>query len=319
MSTIKDVAKRAGVSISTASYALNNNPKVSSTTKAKILKIAKELNYFPNGNARSLKKRKTNNIGVFIYEFAGPVFSDVLDGIHKTLQNEGFNIIVSSGVSSLNLLQERQVDAAIVFDNRLSNESLIHFGARGYPVYVLDRKLEGENIYSSIIENAVLVKDFIKRVIDQGYNKLAYLSGPKDAFNNQQRYVGFKEALIEKGIINHTYYEGDFTIQGGYKIGEQISQLKEKPDFIFCANDESAIGIIQSLKANNIKIPEDISIAGFDNISLGIYIHPSLTTIGIDHVNWGKQVAKHVIAILKKENFNIIAHPEGKVIRRESC
>ncbi len=318
MKTIKDVAALAGVSISTASYAINNSPKVSTKTKEKVLLAARELNYYPNGNARNLKKQRTGNIGVFIYEFAGPIFSDVLDGIHKKLQEEGYNIIVSSGKSSLNLLQERQVDAAIIFDDSLENDSLVHFGKLGYPVYVLDRDLKGENMYSSVINNEGLVKALIQRKIDAGYKTFAYLSGPVDSYNNTHRYIGFKNVLQENGIDKHQYFEGDFTIHGGYEVGLKIANSNEKPEFIFCANDESAIGLIHALKSKNVRIPKDVAVAGFDNISLGKYINPTLTTIGVDHYNWGKEVAEAIIAILKHEKPKDISHPDGEFIQRES-
>src|SRR5690554_2759911 len=119
MTTIKDVAEKAGVSISTASYALNNHPNVSAKTRAKILEVAKELNYYPNASARNLKTRKTGNVGFLIYGFDGPIFGDILEGVNEELQRKNYNIIVSSGVSSATILKERQVDAAIVFDSNL--------------------------------------------------------------------------------------------------------------------------------------------------------------------------------------------------------
>ena len=147
MPTIKDVAKLAGVSISTASYALNNQPNVHKETKERIMNAARELNYYPNGIARNLKTKRTGNIGVFVYGFAGPIFSDVLEGIRQKLQENNFNIIVSSGKASANLLNERQVDGAIVFDSQLSDDVLLNYSSHGHPLYVLDRKLNGDNIY----------------------------------------------------------------------------------------------------------------------------------------------------------------------------
>ncbi len=318
MSTIKDVAKKAGVSISTASYALNNRPNVHPATKEKILSIAKELNYHPNGNARNLKKRKTGNIGVFIYGFAGPIFSEVLEGIHQKLQEHGLNIIVSSGNSSLNLLLERQVDAAIVFDNHLTDQDIIRYAENGSPVYVLDRLLSGENIYSSVINNESLVYDFIKQQIKKGYQDFAYLSGPEDAFNNIHRYQGFMQAL-EEANLPHQYLSGDFTIHGGYEWGLKIVKMEHRPSFIYCANDELAVGLIQSFTANNIRVPEDIAIAGFDNIALGNYTQPRLTTIAINHIQWGKDVAEGIIQLLTKQQEQGILRPDGQVVLRESC
>jgi LacI family transcriptional regulator len=319
MPTIKDVAKRAGVSISTVSYALNNVPNVHPETKKRILEVAKELNYYPNGVARNLKTKRTGNIGVFIYAFSGPIFSDVLEGIRLKLQDYQYNIVVSSGKSSINLLKERQVDGAIVFDSELYDKTLISYANYGLPLYVLDRKLKGENIYSSLIDNQGLVYQFIKQMIHEGYKDFAYLSGPEIAFNNLNRYEGFKQALDEANIKTHSFYPSDFTIQGGYQIGLKFAELKNRPRFIYCGNDESAIGFLQAMNDLNIKVPQEVAIAGFDNIILGEYVSPKLTTIGINHVEWGKRVAESLVEIINNKNYIDIGNPEGIIIRRESC
>ncbi|MBE0700438.1 MAG: LacI family DNA-binding transcriptional regulator [Acholeplasmataceae bacterium] len=319
MPTIKDVAKKAGVSISTASYALNHQPNVHPETKKRILEAAKELNYYPNGIARNLKTKRTGSIGVFIYGFAGPIFSDVLEGIRQKVQEENYNIVVSSGKSSMNLLQERQVDGAVVFDDQLSDEVLLNYSNYGFPLFVLDRNLEGPNIFSSLIENDKLVYDFISEMIQKGYKDFAYLSGPADAFNNNHRYEGFKAALVDGKIKDHQFYQGDFTIEGGYQIGQDFVLMKHRPKFVYCANDESAIGFIQALNEAGIRIPHEVAVAGFDNIYIGKHITPKLTTIGIDHVNWGKQVAEVIIQIIQKKEVKEIEKPMGTFYYRESC
>jgi len=237
MPTIKDVAKLAGVSISTASYALNNLPNVHPDTRKRILEAAEQLKYYPNGIARNLKTKRTGSIGVFIYGFAGPIFSDVLEGIRQKLQENNFNIVVSSGKSSANLLKERQVDGAIIFDNELSDDVLINYANYGLPLYVLDRNLDGKNIYSSLIDNEGLVYQFIKEMIKKGYQDFGYLSGPKVAFNNNHRYDGFVAALKDENIDKHQHFDCDFTIQGGYRVGKEMIKSKDRPRFIYCAND----------------------------------------------------------------------------------
>lgn len=319
MPTIKDVAKKAGVSISTASYALNNLPNVHPETKERILAAAKELNYYPNGIARNLKTKRTGSIGVFVYGFSGPIFSEVLEGIRQRLQKNNYNIIVSSGKSSSNLLLERQVDGAIIFDNGLSDELLLSYASHGLPLYVLDRTLEGDNIYSSVIDNEGLVYQLMTEMIQKGYKAFAYLSGPTDAFNNNHRYDGFKQALKDHGIENYHYMDGDFTIQGGYEAALKMLAEGKKPRFVFCANDESAIGFMQALKEHNIRIPEDIALAGFDNIYLGHYLSPKLTTIGINHTEWGKNVTESLLSIIRNEQTKKVDHPQGVIIYRESC
>ncbi|MFA6801717.1 MAG: LacI family DNA-binding transcriptional regulator [Acholeplasmataceae bacterium] len=319
MPTIKDVAKKAGVSISTASYALNNVPSVHPETKQRILDAAKELNYYPNGIARNLKTKKTGNVGVFVYGFSGPIFSNVLEGIRQTLQEYGFNIIVSSGKSSENLLNERQVDGAIIFDNNLTDECLKNYAAHDFPIILLDRNLEGKNIYTSVIDNENIVYQFIMKMIQKGYKDFGFLSGPLDAFNNNRRFDGFQKALNDGHIEKHVYYQGDFTTESGYKIGKEIIKNKHIPRFIYCANDESAIGLMKALKEVNIRIPEDVALAGFDNIYLGEYLTPKLTTIGIDHVEWGRNVAQAISELIKNKTIESFDHPDGQIIMRESC
>ncbi|VEU81206.1 Catabolite control protein [Haploplasma axanthum] len=317
MATIKDVAKKAGVSISTASYALNNQPNVHSKTREKILAAAKELNYYPNASARNLKTKRTGNIGFFIYGFDGPIFGDILEGVNNELQKKGFNIIVSSGESSAVILRERQVDAAIVFDSNLTDDTLLNYSEK-YPVIVLDRDLKGKNIYKSQVDNKKAVERFISEMVDKGYKKIAYLSGPKDSPSNLERYKGFCNALNEKGIKEFKHYEGDFTIGCGYELGKRIAQETEKPEFIYCANDESAVGVLQAFRELNVRIPDEISVAGFDGIMLGEYTIPNLTTIAIDYKDWGHNLAHFITVLLNENEVLEIKGPEAKVKFKES-
>lgn len=316
--TIKDVAKRAGVSISTASYALNNRPNVHPKTREKVLEAAEALNYYPNAHARNLKTKKTDNIGVFIYGFSGPIFSDLLEGINLELRKRNFNIVVSSGESSSVMLRERSVDAAVIFDNNISDEEIKRFSDR-QPIVILDRYLEGENIYHSRIDNERLVLDFITElIIKKGYQKISYLSGPEDSFNNLERYKGFKKALERNNIKTHKYLKGDFTIDSGYRHGILMCEANELPEFVYCANDELAVGVLKAFNERGIVVPNQVAIAGFDGIQLSEYTNPKLTTIAIDHFEWGRQIAGFLTRILSNINVYPLRNPDAKVLLKES-
>lgn len=317
MATIKDVAKLAGVSISTASLALNNKPRVSEETKEKVLQAAKELGYRPNFSAQSLKTNKTGSIGVFIYGFGGPIFSDLLETIHIELRKEELNLIVSMGKSSIELLKNKQVDGAIIFDTKITNEAIIDF-AQTKPVIVLDRHLDYPNVYSSVVKNTESVYELILEMIKKGYKKFSYVSGPERTKDNQDRYKGFLRALNEKKVIPHLQFKGNFTIESGYSVGKKIASLEDKPDFIFCANDEMAVGLIRALKDNKVRIPSEIAVAGFDGIYLGDYIIPKLTTVKVDYLEWGVYISQKMILLTKGHEIYEMREPKAEIVYKES-
>ncbi|ERJ12989.1 LacI family DNA-binding transcriptional regulator [Haloplasma contractile] len=318
MATIKDVAKKANVSISTASYALNNDPRVKKETKDRIINVAKELNYHPSGAARNLKRRKSNTIGVFIKGFGGPVFSEFLDGINDQLLEEGYHIIVSSGKSAERLLQERQIDGAIIYDTGIRSELIKQVASPKLPVIILDRSLKEEYVYETLIENEKLVQELTTHLIEQGYHEIGFFSGIETSYDNQKRYESFKNTLENHNIMHHQHYKGDFTKKKSYEIIKcKIKNNKPLPDAIFCANDETAIGVMDALKEYHVKIPEEVAVVGFDNIELAKYYQPSLTTIEINRREWGMNVSKMLVAIIK--NFDVdVYKPKGKIIYRQS-
>lgn len=319
MPTIKDVAKKAGVSVSTASYALNNIPHVHPDTKKRVLAVAASINYHPSASARNLKTKRTNNIGVFVYGFSGPVFSELLEGINHVVHQHGFNILVSSGKSSSIMLKEKQVDAAIIFDSSFDRSLIMQF-AKTSPIVVLDTYLKGKNIYSSVIDNDLLVQQLIRQMINQGYQQFVYVAGPKDAFNNKERYKGYLKALEESSLKSMQAFPGDFTIPSGFNAGLAIVKMKPLPDFVYCANDEMALGVIQALTQHGLRVPEDIGVAGFDGSYLhNEYIKPSLTTISINHYAWGQSSALFLIEALKKgEQVKGVSKPIGDIMIKES-
>ncbi len=318
MPTIKDVAKKAGVSVSTASYALNNIPHVHPLTRKRVLEVAHEIHYHPNASARNLKTKRTNNIGVFVYGFSGPVFSEILEGINKIVHQYGFNILVSSGKSSEIMLKEKQIDAAIIFDSTFDKKLMTQF-AKSSPIVVLDSHVRGKNIYSSLIDNDLLVHQLIRQMINQGYKQFAYVSGPEEAFNNKERYKGYLHALQEAKLKSVHHCKGDFTIDSGYRAGLEILNLKVRPDFVFCANDESALGVMNAFSEHGVNIPDEIAVAGFDGSYVNnTFIKPSLTTIAINHFQWGQHAAEFVIKTLLKQENKGIGKPIGEIIMKAS-
>ncbi|QVK18408.1 LacI family DNA-binding transcriptional regulator [Mycoplasmatota bacterium] len=318
MATLKDIAQKSGFSISTVSYALNDHSSIPEETKKKIWEVAKEVNYYPNASARNLKKNHTDVVGVFISGFEGPAYHQVLDGINIALTNTPYTLFVLNGREAKKMAYQRQVDIAITFDDTISDEDLIGIADSGTPVLTLDRILNHKNMYHHIINNQLGMLLITNYLLEQGYQKFAYLSGPVLSHDSNNRYKSFLDVLKSHHIdFDETKYKfiGEFTIQSGYQSFMDIYK-KTGLDFevLVCGNDEMAIGAIQAANDLGIKIPEDLSITGFDNILLTEYFSPRITTIAIDRVNWGKEVAKLAMNILNNKYVNNDTYEEISLI-----
>ncbi|MBU1145570.1 MAG: LacI family transcriptional regulator [Firmicutes bacterium] len=318
MSTIKDVAKAASCSISTVSYALNNDKRIPDITANRIKQIAEEIGYFPMAAARNLKKRNTDTILVAISDFGGPVYHELLDGIQHQLAKNGYTMIVSTGVSSNSLLKERSADGAIITDIHITDESLIQLAKNFRPIIVLDRRLHDINIFNMTIDNHNAMLLMTRQILKKGYVKPAFVHGVKDTYDNITRFSGFMEGLNEQNIELHSEYCGNFTKESGIEIANYIIQNNiDLPDIFVCANDEMAIGIMETFQKIGKEIPNDFGISGFDDIELARYVNPKLSSIRIDHFFWGKAIANTVVSLLKKEIVHI-EKQQGTLMFRDS-
>lgn len=285
MSTIKDVAKLANVSISTVSYALNNTGNVSDKTKRKIIEAAKKLEYKPSGIARSLKTKKTEIIGVFLNNFNGPVYSEIIRGARDVAKSNGYEIVVAECMAGKNtvtkLFSQSIVDGAIVLSTTISDKIIKEYATSKFPIVVLDRELNSDYISNVLIDNKNACYNAIKFAADQGYKDIALINGPLGTYDSEKRYEGFMEGIkdFKLNLKKEWACIGNFEERSGYDIVKGFIQKNNLPEIICAANDEMAIGAIKALNEANIKIPEEVSVMGFDDIPLCEYVTPKLTTI----------------------------------------
>lgn len=301
MATIKDVAKAAKCSISTVSYALNNDKRIPAITANRIKKIAEEINYLPSAAARNLKKQNTKTILVAISDFGGPVYHELLDGIHRELAQNQYTMIVSTGVSTGNLLKQKTADGAIISDVNITDKFLNQISQNFNPIIVLDRSLKTDNIHNMTIDNHQIMSLLANDIIAKGYKKIAYVHGVKNTYDNQTRFSGLKESLENNNLTIFREYFGNFTKESGEAIALEILQESSKPDMLVCGNDEMALGIMEVMQKNNVEIPRDIGISGFDDIQLSSYFNPKLSSVKINHFQWGQRIAKTLLKLLKEK------------------
>lgn len=325
MATIKDVAKLAGVSISTVSLALNGQPHVRAETKQKVLAAARRLNYQPNGIARDLKMSKTETIGLILPDLAGPFYSELIRGIQDITATNDYELVAMSAIGvrpkSIRYIQEKRTDGMIMMSQQIDS-SLIQQAARpDFPIILLNREVSSDYVISVMIDNRKAAYEAVRFMLQQGYPEIAYLGGPEDSPDNRDRFIGYRQALDEVGLTVEAKWclQGDFTKEGGYKAAKRLTE-GVLPSAIFAANDEMAIGLMEGLQAAGIAIPEEVAVAGFDDIQLASYVRPALTTVRQPMYELGSMAAKLLFRLLKHGQANgesVVL--ETQLVTRDSC
>lgn len=326
MVTIKDVASRAGVSVSTASYALNNSHSVRASTRERVLRAAQELDYRPSGLAKILKKQKSILIGALLNDFVGPFYSELIRGIQEVTVMNGYQLVVCSDYggdqsAASRFLRERLMDAAIVMAQDIPDGELLQSAGGDFPIMVLDRKLEGENIYSVLIDNENGARQAVEYLIQNGCRRIAFLSGSREALDNTRRFTGYRKVLAEHGIAfdEGLVLKGDFTERGGYRAVREYLKDHPLPEAIFSANDEMAIGTLKALEECSVRVPQDVALVGFDDIQLASYVQPKLTTVRRPMYELGMLATHMLFKAMRKQPVNRSVTLSTELVVRDSC
>jgi len=324
------VAKKAGVSPSTVSRVINDTKHVSDTLKKKVLDAIEETGYRPNLTARSLVKKKSNILGVLIPRIANDYFSQLLEGIEKEAQKMGYNIILGTSynqmkkeIEYLNLFAERKMDGIIFSVTSYSEKHQHFFEKANMPTVFLGQDLsEISNYPSLLINNELAAYDATNSLIKLGHKKIGLLSGPKiDIATGIDRKQGFLKAIHESSLN----YEDNWiqfahhTIDNGYNNTQKIFSDADKPTALFATSDLQAIGAMKYLKNINIKVPDQVSIMGFDNSYLSKIYSPSLSSVHQNPEVIGEKAVELICKQIenKKIEKNKFTFPH-KIIERET-
>lgn len=328
ISTIKDIAEKLNISTAAVSKALNNKEDVSIELKNRVKKTAEEMGYLPNEVAQKLAKNRNNSIGVFVLGIeevgaAGYFGFKFLEGIIDTANKKKYEVVMFLGkeeISYKKICEEKRVEGVIFIGLRLDDKYIEDIKNIKVPVVVIDQRIESFNIAYISSDNKLGVKKALNHLIENGHKKIGILKAYKEAEISEKRYKAFKEHLEEKDIFDKKFiFNGDFTKKSGIIAGENIAELKEKPTALFCVSDLMAIGVIEGLKNKGIKVPEEISVIGFDNLNIGEFIVPDLTTIAQNGFKIGEEAVESIINRIENKVFfrNIEVEPE--LVIRSSC
>lgn len=286
--TIKDIARLANVSHTTVSRALNNSSLINDKTKNRIKQMADELNYTPNVNAKSLVTLRSYNIGLFFSTInsgtSANFFYDVVRGVNMVIKDQ-YNLVVKSideFESNFNRITSRQYDGIIVMSQTREDQALIeHAISKGIPVVLLNRAAEElivGNILSDDYQGAYQLVDYIIRC---GHRHVAIIEGRAGFQSTIQRKNGYLDALQTHGIKpeNELCMQGKYDVGSGYEAMRLLLKGKQTPSAVFCCNDDMAVGAIKAIIEADLRVPQDISIAGFDDNVFAAYLSPELTTV----------------------------------------
>jgi LacI family transcriptional regulator len=288
-STIIDISKASGFSKSTVSKVLRNEPFVKHSTKEKILGIIKKLGYQPDEIARSLVTGKTiNSIGLIISDITNPFFPDVALGVEAEAKKRNCNMILCNAdydeaeeEKYINILIRNRVVGILLATPKLKDKNINHLLEINYPFVLITRKVKGLKTNIVTVNHFKASKMAVNYLIQKGHRKIAHFSGKERFYGMIKRSEGYKAALKENNIEinNKLIIKNAISIEGGYKSAEELLKMNEKPTAIFATEDLIAIGAMECLVDNGYKVPEDISIIGYDNIKITALKSINLTTV----------------------------------------
>ncbi|RZL35354.1 MAG: LacI family transcriptional regulator, partial [Rubrivivax sp.] len=276
--TIKDVARAAGVSVATVSRALNGAENVLPDTRQRIVDVARELRYSPSGAARSLITRRTDTIGALLPDLHGEFFSELIRGIDQAARARGLHLLLSSShddadeaAAALRAMNGR-VDGLLVMSPHADDDFLSQNLPASLPAVLLNSGVRAPAQRVFAVDNFGGAREMTEHLVRSGRRRIAFLGGPAANFEARERERGHRAGLpsgVEPWLM-----EGDFSEAGGERAGALLLRLpaSERPDAVFAANDIMAIGLLGALQAAGVRVPEDIALAGFDDIPVARYV-----------------------------------------------
>ncbi|HOQ08061.1 MAG TPA: LacI family DNA-binding transcriptional regulator [Clostridiales bacterium] len=327
MSTIKDVAKRAGVSVATVSRVINGSSRVSPATAKKVRTAVAELNYRPNLLGRNLRKTRSERVLVLIPNIANPFYAEIVKGVEDVASQHGYSIMLCNTDSDperekryVKMLKSRLADGAILMASEMTGEELTELSLE-IPIVQCCEYKAGLPITHVSINNEMAAYKAVKHLIGLGHKKIAFIGARNQFLSSLRRKEGYLRALEEAGIDFDPACcaYGDYSYESGFRIMKQLLKLDPRPTAVFCVSDMMAIGAIRSAMEENLLVPEDLAVCGFDNIHFSSMFKPAITTVSQPMYDLGCMAMEALINIIEgKKEGTAEYFLEHELIIRES-
>ena len=319
-----DVARAAGVSRALVSLVMRDSPLVSADRRARVVEAAAKLGYRPNAMARSLASRKTGIIGVLLNDLHNPFFAEIMDGIEEAADREGYRLLLSTGgrrvereETALEAMLEFRVDGVILLSPLLSS-AVIRRTAEGTPVVVLSRTMRIRDVDTVVTDEAFGAQLAVQHLIGLGHTRIAHIDGGEYP-SGPPRRRGYERAMRAAGLKG-LVVAGDFSESGGTRAADEILKMEELPTAVFVANDLAAAGAMARFQESGLRIPDDLSIVGFDNTSLASLGQLSLTSVNQPRTEMGELAIRTVIERIRGTRTGTVHHLTAPtlVVRRST-
>jgi LacI family transcriptional regulator len=302
MVTIKDVARAANMSVATVSRVLNGSGPVSEETGRLIREVAGRMRYVPHSGARSLITSKTETLGVLLPDLYGEFFSEIIRGMDSTAQRHGFHLLISRTYADKGEIETAmramrgRVDGVVVLSPDLDADSLLNLPST-IPVVLLCSISKDNGMDSLTIQNCRGAREMVTHIMKLGHRRIAIIKGSPRNYDATERLRGYRVALRDAGITPDAALEreGDFTEAAGYASAMELLAMRKRPTAIFASNDAMAIGALSALRESGVRVPEEIAVAGFDDIPLARYMDPPLSSVHVPICELGERAVEMLL------------------------
>jgi DNA-binding LacI/PurR family transcriptional regulator len=304
---IREVARRANVSTATVSRTINGSDKVSPETAERVREAILALNYYPNTNARALGSGRSRLYGLIISDITNPFFPDLVKSFEDVAVTHGQDVIVANtGYNSertelcVQRMLERKVDGVAIMTSEMDAHLIDRLNSRGIPIVFLDTGRLGMGISNIVVDYGMGIRAALEHLVGLGHERIAYISGPVNLASARVRRDAFLSSAKEFGIaVKDDMMElGNHRPDGGQAAMDRLLDREERPTAVVSSNDLTAIGAIGAIHQRNLRVPEDISVTGFDDIELCSFLHPTLTTVRLSR----SEIAERAFHSLFREN-----------------
>lgn len=323
--TIKDIARRAGVSHSTVSRALRGSPLISEETTERIRLIALEMGYHPSAAARSLKTNQTRALGVIVRNIDDPFFSEILQGIEDIAQAEGYSLFISSSQNEsdrermiVNAMREHRVDGVIICSTAFGTSQSRELVEHSVPIVVVNNQAAEDYRHAIHHDDVDGSRQITRYLVGLGHRRIAYLGNAISGRTTLDRLAGFKQEMEAAGLTvpeEYIHQVPGGEPEHGFAGVDHFLALPQRPTALVCYNDLMSIGVLKGLKQAGIRVPEDCSVTGFDNIILSEYTSPPLTTFDQPKHFIGAEAARLLLGMLGPDSEKNAADFKSRTLK----